>query len=76
MMTWDHLLERFEFAHRRVMNGRKHVRRQRETIAKLQTEGASTAEAKRQLDRFETILKTVEEQYKSIKQGLDARLSK
>jgi hypothetical protein len=74
--SWDHLLQRFEFVHRHVMNGRKRVRRQREIIAKLESEGASTAEAENLLEAFETTLKLFEEQYQSIKQEIDARLAK
>jgi hypothetical protein len=58
------------------MNGRKRVRRQREIIAKLESEGASTAEAENLLEAFETTLKLFEEQYQSIKQEIDARLAK
>jgi hypothetical protein len=69
--SWDHLLERLE-----LMNGRQRIRRQYEIIAKLESEGVSTQEAKRLLGQFETTLKIFEELYQSIQKEIDARLSK
>jgi hypothetical protein len=74
--SWDHLLERLEFTHRHVMNGRQHIRRQHEIIAKLESEGLSTNEAKRLLDRFQTTQKLFEELYESVQKQIDARLKK
>lgn len=72
--SWDHLLERLEFTHRHVMNGRQRVRRQHEIIVKLESEGLSTREARRLLVQFETTLKIFEELYQSIQKEIDARL--
>jgi hypothetical protein len=58
------------------MNGRQRIRRQHDIIAKLESEGLSTKEAKRLLDQFETTLKIFEELYQSIQKEIDARLSK
>jgi hypothetical protein len=58
------------------MNGRQRVRRQYEIIAKLESEGLSTREAKRLLDQFEMTLKIFEELYQSVQKEIDARLSK
>jgi hypothetical protein len=74
--SWDHLLERLEFTHRHVMNGRQRIRRQYEIIAKLEREGLSTNEAKRLLDRFETTQKLFEELYQSVQKEIDSRLKK
>jgi hypothetical protein len=56
------------------MNGRQRIRRQYEIITKLGSEGLSTKEAKRLLDRFETTQKLFEELYQSIQREIDARL--
>jgi hypothetical protein len=45
-------------------------------IAKLESEGASTAEVENLLEAFEITLKLFEEQYQSIKQEIDTRLGK
>jgi hypothetical protein len=74
--SWDHLLQRFEFVHRHVMNGRKHVRRQKEIIARLESEGLSTKEAESLLQQFETTLKIFEELYEMIKKELGTRPKK
>jgi hypothetical protein len=74
--SWDHLLQRFEFVHRHVMNGRKHVRRQKEIIARLESEGLSTQEAESLLQQLETTLKIFEELYEIIKKELGARPKK
>jgi hypothetical protein len=72
----DHLLQRFEFVYRHVVNGRKHVRRQKERILGLESEGLSTVEAESLLEQFETTLKIFEELYATIKKELGAKPNK
>jgi hypothetical protein len=72
----DHLLQRFEFVYRHVVNGRKHVRRQKEIILRLESEGLSTVEAESLLEQFETTLKIFEELYATIKKELGAKPNK